>query len=422
MDPHTGEILAMGSVPSFDSNDPSSFPMEARRNRVITDPFEPGSVLKPFVVARALEDKVVGMNSRIPTYGGKITVGRKVITEAEEKHRFESVSIVDLIRLSSNVGSVVLGQKLGWSKIEDTYRSLGFGAQTGIDLAGESRGIFNSPRANQLLEKATMTFGQGISLTMLQVAQAYAVIANGGVRVRPHILRAVHGPGDLDLNAPLSIAGTRVFTAQTTEKMKAILEKVVENEGTGILAKVDGFRVAGKTGTSQKVDYKLGGYEKGAYWSQFTGFIPSDKPKYVISVMIDSPRKKGYYGGVVAAPAFSKIAQAAIRLGQNEPPFVLSSSKDTKSTIKEEPTKKSATQELVTNKKAKTNKKVANLSDSKWQSVPTVVGLPLTDALRIMQQKGFSTEIENSGTQVEAQSLEDGTQAEAGQKISLRLR
>jgi membrane peptidoglycan carboxypeptidase len=290
----------------------------------------------------------------------------------------------------------MLKNKMGFDRIADTYTKLGFGALTGIELGGESRGIFNKPRPDQLLEQATMAFGQGIALTPLQIITAYAAIANGGFKVRPHLVRriddkAVAGPGDEDETQ------TRIFSEKTSVQMRGILEKVVEGEGTGVLARVEGFRVAGKTGTAQKVDYVHGGYLKNAYWASFAGFIPSDKPKYVIYVMIDHPTKNGVYGGSAAAPVFAKIAQAAVRLvpshlvaprvvasHREKPPFVPLSN------LKVNPSKDG----------------VAALSfesAEKSNTMPDLTGMPLSYALRVLKHFGFRMELQGVGDRVSEQ-------------------
>ncbi len=320
MDPFNGEILAMANYPTYDPNFPKQFPVSMRRNRLLTDPIEPGSVLKPFVVAKALEERVVNVDTVIPTFGGKIKVKDKTISESDAKHSFESMTVKDVVRLSSNVGMVVLKDKIGFNKVDKMYRDLGFSQKTGIELSGESKGLYKTPSDKQLVEQATLSFGQGISLTTLQIANAYSVFANGGHRVQPHIIKNISGPsidGDginehLFSSNPIELKG-RVLSESTVEKMRSLLEKVVQEEGTGIAAKVEGFSVAGKTGTSQKVDFVNGGYKQGAYWSLFSGFVPSRNPRFVIVVMIDEPTNNGYYGGKVAAPAFAKIAREAIR-------------------------------------------------------------------------------------------------------------
>ncbi len=318
MNPFNGEILALANYPTYDPNEAKKFPISMRRNRALTDPIEPGSVLKPFVVAKALEDKIVNPDTVIPTFNGKIKVKDRVISESDTKHAHESLSVKDVVRLSSNVGMVVLKDKMGFDRIDRIYKDLGFGDKTGVELSGESRGIYRKPEPKQLVEQATLAFGQGLAITPIQIASAYSVFANGGFRVQPHLVRNISQMGndeqveDLFESQAVDLK-SRILSDSTVNKMRAMLEKVVQEEGTGIAARVEGFTVAGKTGTSQKVDYTNGGYKSGAYWSLFSGFFPSQNPKFVIVVMVDEPKEKGYYGGVVAAPAFAKIAREAIR-------------------------------------------------------------------------------------------------------------
>jgi cell division protein FtsI (penicillin-binding protein 3) len=318
MNPFNGELLALANYPTFDPNSSKSFPVSMRRNRSITDPIEPGSVLKPFVVAKAIDDKVVSPETVLPTFGGFLKVKDKIIGESDAKHRFEKLSVKDVIRVSSNVGMVVLKDRMGFERVDEIYRQIGFGSKTGIELSGESRGIYKTPTKNQLVEQATLSFGQGLAVTPLQIASAYAVLANGGFRVQPHIVRKVSHSKQAEADQSFFESESvdlkeRILQTSTIEKMKAILEKVVQEEGTGIAAHVEGFKVAGKTGTSQRVDYENGGYEAGAYWSLFSGYLPSDNPRFVITVMIDRPTENGFYGGQVAAPAFARIAREAIR-------------------------------------------------------------------------------------------------------------
>lgn len=407
MDPWTGELLAMANYPGFDVHAPGTAGLGLRRNRAITDPIEPGSVMKPFVVARALEDHIVKPETRLMTGGGSIRVGRKTIREAEASHRFESVSIVDLIRLSSNVGTVVLQQKMGFPRVEDTFRRLGFGALTGVELEGESRGIFRSPRAEQRLEQATISFGQGIAVTPLQVATAYATLANGGMRVRPTILKGTP-----------PMAPDRIFSEATALKMRGILEKVVEAEGTGTAAHVEGFRVAGKTGTSQRVDFENGGYERGAYWSSFAGFVPSDKPRFVIYVVVDRPKKNGYYGGVVAAPVFSKIARAALRLGTgSEPPQAPLVAQVPPARGAAEPTPPSVAKVAL---KALASPTPHGPNPS--TGVPDLVGLSVSKAMRSLQSAGLRMEVVGEGSRVASQLPASGSPTPVSKTVILRLR
>jgi cell division protein FtsI (penicillin-binding protein 3) len=387
MNPHNGEVLALANEPSGG---------RSSRNMAITDPIEPGSVLKPFVVGRALEDRVVNPKSIISGGNGFIRVGGKVIGEADAKHRVESMTIQDLIRKSSNVGTVFLQQKMGWPRIDDTFRKLGFGQLTGIELGGESRGIFRSPEPRQVLEQATMSFGQGIALTPLQVTAAYAVIANGGRVIQPSILKGGHSPG------------LRVFSEETAKQLRFLLEKVVEDEGTGVQAKIESFPVAGKTGTAQRVDFERGGYESGAYWASFVGMVPSRSPRYVIYTMVDRPHVGGYYGGVVAAPIFSKIAKAALRLVVPQHQIAVQS-----------------VQRVGQKKSPERNQnKIRNLITS--HQVPDLVGLSLSRAMALMKDRSLkleiSTEFSGEGTRVSGQVPEAGAPIPDDRRVRLQLR
>lgn len=404
MEPRTGEVLALANYPTFDPNAPSASSAASRRNRAITDPIEPGSVVKPFVVARALQDRIVKPDSMISGGDGFIKIGRKTIGEAEKGHRFKFVSIADLIRVSSNVATVILQQKMGWDRVEDTFRRLGFGSSTGIELSGESKGIFPATHASQLLERATMSFGQGIGVTPLQMAAAYSVIANGGFKIRPHIVKS-----EVDAKLPTE----RIFSEATSQKMRLIMEKVVEGEGTGVLARVESFSVAGKTGTSQRVDYKNGGYEAGAYWSSFAGFIPSRSPRFVIYVMIDRPSNQRYTGGFVAAPVFAKIARTALQL---VPRSEIRATIPALTKISVPPTSsKSAGVPLAT-----ANLKI--VTGSPGLLAPDVTGLPLSQALRVLEARGLDMEISGEGDRVVEQNPLAGEKLDSGRTLVLRLR
>ncbi len=318
MDPRNGEILALANFPTVDLNKVKDFPTQFRRNRAITDPIEPGSVIKPLVVARALEDKIVNSETVLKTWGGTLRVKGHLISESDSKHYFEKMTISEILRLSSNVGMVVLKDLMGFAKVDDTFKKVGIGSRTGIELSGESKGIYRPPTAAQLVEQATLSFGHGLAMTPLQIASVYSTLANGGFRVRPHVIkRLVEGEVDgfTGFETPESDLREKVFSSETMRILGGLLTNVVEAEGTGGQARVEGFQVAGKTGTSQRVDYEKGGYESGAYISIFSGFFPAKSPRFVITVVIDKPSAGSYYGGKVAAPVFSQIARDAARLG-----------------------------------------------------------------------------------------------------------
>jgi cell division protein FtsI (penicillin-binding protein 3) len=303
MDPHTGALLALANYPDFNPLMPGKFPMSFRRNRAVTDPIEPGSVLKPFVVTEALDRGLVNENTWIATPGGKVKVADRWINEADKKHERPGYKVKDLIKHSSNVAIVKLMQQVGYPVMRDVYKKLGFGELTGVELPGESRGIVPWPQTKQIVEQATWSFGQGIALTPLQIVSAYASLANGGYRVKPHLL---------ETEGVEKAKGERLFSEQTLQKMRKILEAVVEEEGSGTTARIGHFRVAGKTGTSQKADPN-GGYMRGSYIASFVGFFPSTQPRFVIYVAIDEPVGL-YYGGQVAGPLFSELARFAMRM------------------------------------------------------------------------------------------------------------
>lgn len=370
MDPYNGEILALANSPEYDPNRASDVAGSARRNRAVSDPIEPGSVMKAFVVARALEDGIVTPSTKISAGGGFIQIGRKRIGEAEASHRFESVSVSDLIRVSSNVATVNLAQKIGFNRVESTFRDVGFDKITGIEVPGESKGIFPQLKKTQLLEQATMSFGQGIAVTPLQIASAYAIFANGGYRVRPRILKST--------GEEVGEQSERIFSPKTVKQMRRILEAVVESEGTGKLAQIGAFKVAGKTGTSQKVDYVKGGYETGAYLASFAGFLPADNPRFVIYVMVDHPRKGGYYGSEVAAPLFAKIAREAVRLRAEPGPALAPIAKESVPTLAPGPQGQS-------------------------DLIPDLSGKSLRAAFAELQKIGLQAEATNVGTRVDTQ-------------------
>ncbi|MEO5667313.1 MAG: penicillin-binding transpeptidase domain-containing protein [Bdellovibrionota bacterium] len=404
MNPQTGEILSLANSPNFDLNHVNLSTPDQRRNRAVTDPFEPGSVVKAFVVAKALEDKVVTPATMISGGGGTIQIGKHTIHEADKKHRFDQVSVRDLIRFSSNVATVNLMRKMGFPRVADIYKKIGFGETTGLSLPAESRGIFRVPAANQLLEQATMSFGHGIATTPIQITAAYAILANGGYRVKPRLTL-------VDKSEVAAVKGERIFSESTIKQVREILERVVEDEGTGTLAKINGYRAAGKTGTAVKIDPRNGGYMSGAYWSSFAGFFPSQNPEIVVYVMVDHPRKEGKYGGAVAAPLFADIVKSYMGVGAAPMPSMIArrttegDKVDTKHqvTLGEDPMKQA-------------------LSTLGKKIMPDLVGLSLTEALRVLEDESRPVEILRAGRVVEEQLPAAGQATATGDLVRLRLR
>lgn len=311
LDAQTSEILAMSSLPTFDANEGGRVSAEHRRNRSITDLYEPGSTMKTFVLAGAVEEKKIEPNTKIFGEWGQMKIGKRIIREADAKHKFGWITVTEALAYSSNIGSTKIAQKLGAGELRSTYERFGFGEKSGIDLPGEVKGVLLPlPWGEHLL--ANVSFGHGISATPLQVANAYAAIANGGWLKRPYIVRAVQDPETGEIVETKTKTIRRALGDEAAAKMRLMLTAVTGEEGTGVNARVAGFPVAGKTGTAQRVLEGGRGYEAGAYVASFVGFLPANAPKFVIFVSLDKPQRN-YYGSAVAAPVFARIARFAVR-------------------------------------------------------------------------------------------------------------
>ena len=311
LDAKTSAIRAIASLPSFNPNDASKVSPGARRNRSVTDTYEPGSTLKTFVIAQALEEKLFQPNSKIWCENGYFKIGKRVIREAEANHSQGLISVSEVLAYSSNIGTSKIALKLGDEKLRQGLMKFGFGQKLGTDLPGEAKGIIlGLPWRDHLL--ANVSFGQGMTASPLQMANAYAAIANGGMLNAPHIVESIT---DLETNQIVTTETKqirRVISEETAQQMRLMLAGVTSGKGSGVSARVEGYIVGGKTGTAQKVRTEGRGYIPGGYIGSFTGFIPANDPQYVIYVALDHP-KKGYYGAQVAAPVFSRIASYAVR-------------------------------------------------------------------------------------------------------------
>ncbi len=313
LDAKTSAIRALASLPHFDPNSPASASSFVRRNRSVTDTFEPGSTLKTFVIAEALEKNIIQPTTRINCENGSFKIGKRIIREAEKDHAQGIISVTDVLAYSSNIGTSKIALMLGDDKLKQGLSHFGFGERSGVDLPGEAKGItVPLPWRDHLI--ANVSFGQGITASPLQIANAYAAIANGGMLNKPYIVEQISDleTNELETHAPQPIR--RVVSEDTAEKMRQMLMAVTADKATGALARVPGYFIGGKTGTAQKVKSEGRGYLPGGYIASFAGFIPANAPEYVIFVGFDRPRK-GYYGSQVAAPVFAKIASYAVRRG-----------------------------------------------------------------------------------------------------------
>lgn len=311
LDAQTSEILAMANAPTFNPNRPADFVADRRRNRALTDTFEPGSTMKTFVVGAALAKGIVEPNTKFDCENGSMKIGRRTIREADSQHRWRMLTVTEILAKSSNIGTAKIAFQLGAEELRTALGNFGFGERAGVDLPGEAKGtLLPMPWREHLL--SNVSFGHGMTATPLQIANAYAAVANGGWLKRPYIVRKVH---DYDTGETVEVGPKtirRVLMPEVAAKLRLILASATGPDGTGGNARVVGFPVAGKTGTAQKVSSVGRGYLRGAYISSFAGFFPANDPRFVIYIAVDNPRK-GYYGSQVAAPVFAKVATFAAR-------------------------------------------------------------------------------------------------------------
>lgn len=316
MDPRTGEILAMAGVPRVDPSRWSSFPAIAKKNRAITDTYEPGSTFKIVAVSAALEEKVVEKNTQMRLAPQLRFCDDKDTCTVGESHSrgTEWFSTQRILVESSNVGTITLAQKVaqkyiqrgecGKCAVDKWIRRFGFGAPTGIDFPGESPGITLPVESWSDVSIGNIPIGQGIAVTPMQLISAYAAIANDGVLIQPHLLKRVGGEPEA------AHPGRRVLSSETARTMRGMFRNVVENDrGTGRKAEIEGYKVAGKTGTANVAENGI--YVKGRFNASFVGFVPANNPRLVTLVVINEPQN-GYYGGDVAAPAFEEITEFAL--------------------------------------------------------------------------------------------------------------
>ena len=294
LDPQTGEVLAMASEPGFDANRFPETTRDVQRNRAVTDTYEPGSTLKVVTVAAALSEGFVTPASSF-TLPPSIRVSDRVIHEAH-REKTEVMTVAGILSRSSNVGTVRLAELLGRTRLETWVERFGFGRKTGIDFPGETRGILPFYWSGSTI--GTLPIGHGIAVTPVQMAAAYAAVANGGVWIRPRLV------------ADRPAKRRRVISRHVSDQLMSMLRDVVI-EGTGQEAEVEGYQVAGKTGTAAKPDPR-GGYSKSRYVASFVGVVPASAPELVVLVTVDEPRG-AYWGGTVAAPAFQEIARFALQ-------------------------------------------------------------------------------------------------------------
>ena len=299
LDAKTGEVLAMVNLPTYNPNNPVNIKGKTR-NRAITDMFEPGSTMKPVAASAAMQFGDYTPTTKIQTAPGHMSIGPATIHDA---HPHGILTVAEVIQKSSNVGAAKMALSLKREELWSTFNQLGFGNRTNVGFPGEAAGKVRPYKTWRPIEQATMSYGHGISVTLLQLARAYTVFANEGEIKPVSLLKLKESP-----------VGHQVFSAQVANDVKAMLELVVQPGGTALKAQVAGYRVGGKTGTAHKLGKS--GYEEDKYVGSFVGLAPASNPRLIMAVMIDepSPEKDQYYGGIVAAPVFSAVMADALRM------------------------------------------------------------------------------------------------------------
>ncbi len=298
LDAKSGEILAAVNQPSFNPNAKKDLRESLYRNRAFTDIFEPGSTVKPFVVAAALEGRYIKPRDFFATEG-TYKVGRHLVRDV---HNYGGLDVEGVLKKSSNIGVAKMALKMPATYFCDTYNKLGFGTSTMTGFPGEASGRMPEPAGLGEFERATLSFGYGLSVSALQLARAYTSLADDGMLHSVSLLKR-----DEDIDAH------RVFSAKTAKKVRTMMESVITKEGTAYEARLDGYRVAGKTGTVKKASAQ-GGYSADSYFAVFAGLAPASDPRLIVVVMIDEPSSGQYYGGLVSAPVFSKVMGGALRI------------------------------------------------------------------------------------------------------------
>ncbi len=300
LDAQTGEVLGMANGPAYDSNNAGEADSEQRKNRAVVDSYEFGSVLKPLIVGKALSDGKVSVNMRFPTQA--YYIGRDVV---RDPHGYPSLDVRGIIQKSSNVGTSKIAQKYSHQEMYDFYRSVGFGDRTQLDFPSESSGLLPNPKKWTDIGHASMSFGYGLRVSLLQLAQSYTIFTTDG-RFLPATLEK------LDRRPQ----GIRVLKPEAVRDMRRIMMSVTEGGGTGLAAAVEGFDVAGKTGTAQKVVEKNGKYVYSSekHVATFIGFAPVQNPRLIVAVTLDEPGTGSYYGGTVAGPTFSKVMRSSLNI------------------------------------------------------------------------------------------------------------
>lgn len=309
LDPNTGEVLAISNYPTFNPNEPTRSPSSARRNRAITDKFEPGSTVKPFTISGAFAAGAIGTTKLIDCENGVLRVGPNTIRDT---HRWQMLTPTEILVHSSNIGTAKIGMELGRAGLHRALTRFGFGEPTGLGLPGETAGSLQHYKRWYDLDAATIAFGQGMSASTMQLAMALGAIANQGRLMEPILVRRIVDPQGQIVQQAVPQVRRQVVPQSVARLVTDMMIGVTGEGGTGKEAAIDGYLVAGKTGTAQKADSVHGGYSKDKWTSSFIGFAPANKPRLLVAVVLDEPMI-AHQGGLTAAPVFRRVMQASLR-------------------------------------------------------------------------------------------------------------
>ena len=386
MDPKTGKILALTSYPFFNPNQFIQYRPRSWRNRAISDVFEPGSMFKAFLAAAVLEEKIVQPTDSFYCENGFYTIYDRTIRD-HSKHGW--LTFHQVIKVSSNIGAAKAAEKMGKERFYRSLCAFGFGEKTRVGLPGEAKGIVQHPRYWPPITLNTIAFGQGIAVTGIQMATALSAIANGGVLMRPQVVERITNERGEVIQSFQPEAVRRVISEETSRKVIGLLKATTEKGGTGEQAVPQGYEVAGKTGTAQKVDSILGGYSEDRFTSGFMGFAPADEPKIVVLVVIDEPQGSTY-GGIVAAPVFRAIVEKVL-------PYLNILPKGTMIVKNESeiPTKREAARTLPVIEEIKVGRGTERVV------MPDLAGLSMRSALSRMERRGLIIKVSGNGRLVE---------------------
>ena len=315
IDPRSGEILAMAVSPTFNPNNFISYTPSAWRNRAVTDAFEPGSTFKIFLAAAALEEGLVDPDDLFYCEQGEYRILNHTVHDLK---KFGWLSLAQILRFSSNIGAAKVAEKLGASRLYHHMRAFGFGASTGLGLPGETPGLVRPPEKWSPVDLAAASFGQSLSVSAVQLAMALGAVANDGLLMQPLLIKEVLDAHGRVVRRNKSRVVRRVISAATAQRLKLLLADVLKPGGTGARAALSQYQAAGKTGTAQNSNHQGGGYAEDLYTASFVGFAPVADPRILVVVIINEPQK-GFYGGIVAAPAFRRITQRTLHALQVPP-------------------------------------------------------------------------------------------------------